>query len=967
MIIAGLGAVSLPLLGPPQPAAAAAGDPFPVGPGLVFVAQGPARGEPTTLYEAVQGPGQITFVKQGTAAFGYNAMGFHLSDQYLYAVNDNGGLVRVGQGGVGINYGQVGLPSSATNYNQGTFGQGATADLLYVRLANSNDDLYAINVVSRTTTHIALSANVPNISDFVWTQGYIWGVYGEGGRIYRIDPNNGNVVSFPAPKLPANPYGAQWVYGNSNIGISNNVTGTVYQLQLVDPTSASPSAILISSTRGPQNSQNDGASYPGQPVDLSLAKSGPATWSPGQAIDYTLTVTNEGPGNSSGYVINDVLPDTLLNPTTSTPGCEITVDDGGHNVLQCAGAPLGTGDSASVTVSGTAPAVAGTDCVADGITNTATVIGNEQDPDLTNNTATSTACPAGTPAPSFTISKTASVQAPNFAGPGDRVTYTVTVTNTGTIDYTAADPASFTDNLADVLDDATLDPASLTGGAQPVNGSVTWSGPLAAGATHTVTYAVVVNNPGTGDHVLRNAAVPGGTGTCADTCTRNTPIAEFSVSKRAAPDSVAPGDVVHYTLTVTNTGEVAFGNGPDSAPPAHVTDDLTNVLNHAAYNNDASNGGTLSGNTLAWNLSLPVGSALNLTYSVTTNPNAPANAVLTNVAAPGQYGHCTSTAECTTSTPVQPLTRSFTIAKKSSATSAAPGDKVTYTVTVTNTGQADFTAADPATFTDDLTDVLDDATYNNDATNGATLNGHTLSWSGPLAAGASTTITYSVTVNNPDTGNRKLTNLAAPGPNGSCTTAADCTTTTTVQGFTLAKSVSATTTSPGDKVTYTVTVTNTGTVDFTAADPASFTDDLSDVLDDATYNNDATNGATLSGKTLSWSGPLAAGATTTITYSVTVDNPVQGNGRLRNTATPGASGSCPSTCATETTIKQPSPSPSPSPSPKPTKPAKPEHDREHGRLPETGSDLALPAAAAAGSLLLLGGGLLWWRRKGHRH
>ncbi|BAU86734.1 hypothetical protein SLA_5865 [Streptomyces laurentii] len=44
-----------------------------------------------------------------------------------------------------------------------------------------------------------------------------------------------------------------------------------------------------------------------------------------------------------------------------------------------------------------------------------------------------------------------------------------------------------------------------------------------------------------------------------------------------------------------------------------------------------------------------------------------------------------------------------------------------------------------------------------------------------------------------------------------------------------------------------MTVTSTGTTAFTAADPASFTDDLSGVLDDATYSNDATGGATVTG------------------------------------------------------------------------------------------------------------------------
>ncbi|MFF0292256.1 DUF6923 family protein [Kitasatospora sp. NPDC004614] len=806
----------------------------------MFVAQGPARGEPTTLYEAVQGPGQIVFVKQGTAAFGYNAMGFHLADMFLYAINENNGLVRIGQDGAATNLGQVGLPSNAANYNQGTFGEGATGDLLYVRLAVTDRNLYAVNVVTHTTTHIALNADVPNLSDFVYTQGYIWGVYGPTNRIYRINPTTGEVINFAAPKLPTDPFGAQWVYGNGNIGISDNVTGRVFQLKLVNPGSATPSAVLVSSTPGPASTQNDGASYPGLPVDLGITKSGPTDWSPNQTLTYTLTVTNHGPGDSSGFIVNDELPDTVLNPTTPTDGCTITVDPDGHHFLECAGAPLADGSHTDIAVTGTAPAEAGTDCTTDRISNTTEIIGNESDPNLSNNTSTSTACPAGTVEPSFSISKNASIEAPNFAGPGDRVKYTVTIHNTGLIDYPAADPASFTDNLTDVLDDATLDPASLTGGAQSVNGSITWSGPLAVGETHVVTYEVVVNNPGTGDHVLRNAAVPGATGHCAEICSRVTRVAEYSLSKSAEPASVAPGGIVTYALTVTNTGDVPFGNGPGSAPAVHITDDLTGVLDNATYNDDASDGGTLTGDTLAWDLSVPVGGSVTVTYSVTADQDVPAGAKLTNLAAPDHFGHCTTAADCTTSTPILPPA-AFTISKAVSTNTADPGDKVTYTVTVTNTGGSDFTDADPASFTDNLADVLDDATYNNDATNGATVTGDLLTWSGPLAVGASTTITYSVTVNDPDT---------------------------------------------GDMV-------------------------------------------------------------------------------LRNLATPGDDGTCAGTCATETTVV--SPSPSPTPKPKPSKPHHKGEKGEHERLPETGSDLTVPAAVAAGLLLLIGGGLLWWRRKGQRH
>ena len=67
---------------------------------------------------------------------------------------------------------------------------------------------------------------------------------------------------------------------------------------------------------------------------------------------------------------------------------------------------------------------------------------------------------------------------------------------------------------------------------------------------------------------------------------------------------------------------------------------------------------------------------------------------------------------------------------------------------------------------------------------------------------------------------------------------------------------------PGDTITYTVTATNDGTGDFTAADPASVVDDLTGVLDDATYGNDASSdlGAapTYAAPRITWVGALAA-------------------------------------------------------------------------------------------------------------
>ena len=98
-----------------------------------------------------------------------------------------------------------------------------------------------------------------------------------------------------------------------------------------------------------------------------------------------------------------------------------------------------------------------------------------------------------------------------------------------------------------------------------------------------------------------------------------------------------------------------------------------------------------------------------------------------------------------------------------------PGQVVTYTVTMTDTGQTPYTGA---AVSDSLAAMLDDAGYNGDAaaTVGAvSYASPVLTWTGDLAVGASATITYTVTVNNPDTGDKLLvTTVTSAAPGSSC-------------------------------------------------------------------------------------------------------------------------------------------------------------------------------------------------------
>ncbi|MEV6395539.1 DUF11 domain-containing protein [Streptomyces sp. NPDC051907] len=134
------------------------------------------------------------------------------------------------------------------------------------------------------------------------------------------------------------------------------------------------------------------------------------------------------------------------------------------------------------------------------------------------------------------------------------------------------------------------------------------------------------------------------------------------------------------------------------------------------------------------------------------------------------------------------------------------------------------------------------------------------------------------------------------------------------------KTASATTVAPGDTVTYTITAENVSGRDYPNA---RFGDDLTDNLDDAVYNLDArATVGTVSYEVprIRFVGDIPAGRSATLTYTVTVDDPVTGDGRLGNSV---AVDSPRSNCGQDsgdprcgaTPLLAPSPSPSPSPSP----------------------------------------------------
>lgn len=459
-----------------------------------------------------------------------------------------------------------------------------------------------------------------------------------------------------------------------------------------------------------------------------------------------------------------------------------------------------------------------------------------------------------------------------------------------TVYYTAADPTTLSDDPSDAQNGAAGDPAGNTVGwttTKPANPTAirVIGGSLAPGATQQFGVHIATNGVKGGDTLVNRAqSIAGHTSlvmrTSAAITVANyysaTLIKEVQAADGTWHDANSAvdypvfhfGDTVNYRITVTNTGQGTLTN-------LNVTDDKNPTA--GAFHIDTLAPGEKQSHqyTLTLDDSLPGGSFVNTACGTADTP-ADSGVAPTIPCDPAGIDlvayHVAKTADPADGTDVK------------------TGQKVTYTVTVTQRGSA---PAD-AVFSDDLSKVLDDAAYNGDVTadlGTATVTGNRLDWSGTLPVGGVAHITYSVTVNGPQQlGDGSLVNVvSSPG----CDDFAACTTTHEIGRYTYSKTsdpAPGAAVKTGDRITYTVTVTQVGGSGVTA----QLTDDLSKVLDDASWAGDekASSGTVKhDGDKLRWTGDLAVGQVVTITYSVVVTG--DGDKTITNAVTsPDATATC---------------------------------------------------------------------------
>ncbi|WP_150267348.1 DUF7507 domain-containing protein [Paenibacillus tepidiphilus] len=625
---------------------------------------------------------------------------------------------------------------------------------------------------------------------------------------------------------------------------------------------------------------------------ISLTKGSNVT-SPivGDLITYTVTISNSGTASAASVVLSDTLPPGL----TFVTGSVVVAGVSRPTFDISAGIPLGSlalGSSVTITYQARVTSLPSPQTIA----NSANAAFTFQS--VAGGPTVSGVIPSNTvtlPVYSPVLGMVKSASTSN-ATVGDTITYTVQINNTGNIGATT----TFTDNI----------PAgsSYVAGSFAVNGTPIAGNPaagiaigtIAAGASATVTFQVVVNSLPSPPQLTDQATaaytflVPDGrtvSGSAAsNTLTIPVRLPSVAVAKSASLPDVTVGDILTYSSVVTNNGIAAVTNvvlsDPIPAGSTFVAGSVT-VGGASRPNADPAAGITIG--------AIPPGNSVTITFQVNVT-SVPGTGQLSNRSSVSYNSGAFSaiTQSNTTLTPVyRPV---IGIAKSANTASATVGGNVLYTLQVSNTGNLEATVNLTDTIPAGSAFVAGSVTVNGVSRPGdSPLTGIPL---GAVAPGATVTVTFQTTVQSlpspavlTDQGTGSFTYTLPSGRALSGSSVSNIVSIpVSAPNLSISKTGNRTSAAVGENITYTVTVSNPSGVtvnNVILSDPVPAGGSF--VAGSVTVNGtpvpaaSPNNGIAL--------GSLAAGASVTVSFQVNVaflPAPAQFDNRANVTFTAGA-------------------------------------------------------------------------------
>lgn len=644
---------------------------------------------------------------------------------------------------------------------------------------------------------------------------------------------------------------------------------------------------------------------------IVLSKTGPEKAIAGGGLNYTIEASNIGLSDANNLVINDIVPQELINVTwtTNIAGAASITNGarGSGNTINIIGnIPAGDANKMIIHINGIVdPSFAGT------VDNTAAAAAAEPGIPVVNSETVRTSVEQH---PVIVLNKTG----PASATAGGTITYVVEVNNNG---LSNAKNLKITDQIDPAITGVTWTAAAA--GASTINGASSGTGNvllnvnIPAGGNNKIIISITGTiNPGA-EGKLNNVAIatpeePGNppvTSNPVETNVDQKPMVQVTKTGQAA--ATAGGEVT-YLITAAN-------NGLSNATGVVIMDNVPKQLQNVSWTSVSAGtaaiieGGSGSGNLVMLSANIPAGNANNkitITIKGTVNPafsGSIENVALLAIPLINLPNVITPPVET-----VVDAKPGITLVKTGPA-AVISGSEISYTIVAGNTGLSNAAAL---AIRDAVPALLSNVSWTSTVSGAAVINsgssgtGNVLLLNADIPAGANNLITITVkgTVDPGYNGNLTNTAVATPSEAGTVPINASATAIVSKTPVLAITKNGPSTIAAGEEIVYTLSISNTGKAN---ADNATITDaipaNITGVIWEAVAKGGAAviSGATGNTNNLSINAHVPAGGGSTILVTIKGIVSPSATADLVNkaTITPAEDGTAPVSSTVTTVIK----------------------------------------------------------------